>query len=296
MIRCCRLFISAADTLSPTIGSANQVIVSGNDVYVGGVYQEIENFSSPGVLSGLITGQYVYWKNGIQNNIGSFGDIGYTSSMSVAGNNVYYADSAVWENGTLIPLHGTAQSIFAVGNDLYVAGYDSVGDAIYWKNGQLNVVSPFLGHGYTTPNIYCIYVSGSDVYIGGMYNQAAYWKNGVVNYLQYTTSGYFVSNVSSLLVSGNDVYVTGHLIGINLGAAYWKNGMENDLPLNGATNGNTTYTTTSIFLFGSDVYVAGYTTTFVSPSSLFLDSAVYWKNGIEINLNSSGKANSIYVK
>jgi hypothetical protein len=58
--------------------------------------------------------------------------------------------------------------------------------------------------------------------------------------------------------------------------------VEHDLPLNGASIGNTT----SIFLSGSDVYVAGSTTA----------GAVYWKNGVETILSSVGYANSIYVQ
>jgi hypothetical protein len=287
-----------ADTLSPTIGSASQVTISGNDVYVAGVYQEIENFSSPGVLSGPITGQYVYWKNGIQNNIGPFRNIVNTSSISVAGNNVFYSDSSAWENGTMIALPGMAsvRGIFTSGTDVYIAGYDSVQDVVYWKNGQLTVVSPFLGYGSTTPQVSCIYVSGNDVYLGGMYNQAAYWKNGIVNNLQYTTNTSFVSSINSMLVSGNDVYTPGGLIGVGLGPAYWKNGIENDLLINGTPNGNTTYVTTSVFLFGSDLYVSGYTSTFVPATTTYLDSAVCWKNGVEINLHSSGRASSIYVQ
>jgi hypothetical protein len=289
-----------ADTLSTTIGSASQVIVSGNDVYVGGISQGNQNIYSSPVLNGPLTGQYGYWKNGVQNNIGSIENIGPPPSISLGGNNVYYSNGSAWENGTIITLpnqdSGSVQSIFASGNDIYAAGYDSARDAVYWKNGQLNIVSAFQGHGYTTPLVYCIAVSGSDVYVGGMYNQAAFWKNGVINYLQYTTNGSFVSYISSLLLSGNDVYATGHLIGTNLGAAYWKNGIENDLQISGAANGNTTYTTTSIFLDGLDVYVAGYTSTFVQVSTTYLDSAVYWKNGVEINLKSSGIANSIYVQ
>lgn len=285
------------DTLSPTTGSASQVTVSGSDVYVAGVFQENQ-----------LTGQYGYWKNGIQNNIDGIENIGPADpSISIAGNNVYYSNGSAWENGTIITLPGEDSgyvvSTFAIGTDVYFAGADSAEDAVYWKNGILNVVAPYRGRGSTVPHVSCIYVSGSDIYVGGMYNQAVYWENGIANFLQHrTTDSSFVSSIASIFVSGNDVYTTGYLIplfvppGVNIGPAYWKNGVENDLSVNGAGNGNTTYTTTSIFLNGSDVYVAGYTSTFVSSSSPYLDSAVYWKNGVEINLNSSGRANSIFVR
>jgi hypothetical protein len=292
-----------ADTLSPTTGSASQVFLSGNDVYAAGVCQEIENFSSPGVLSGPITGQYAYWKNGTQNNVGIFGNVGPNASISVTGANVYFSDSSVWVNGATISLPGmgSVQAVFAVGNDVYVAGYDSARDVVYWKNGVLNIVSPFRGHGFTTPYVSCIYVSGNDVYLGGMFDVAAYWKNGVINYLQArTTDASFVSIITSIFVSGSDVYTTGYLIefglpaGVNI-AAYWKNGFENDLSLSGAINANTTYTTSSIFVYGSDVYVAGYSSTSTSPNAASLDSAIYWKDNVENHLLSAGRANSIIV-
>ena len=240
-----------ADTLSSTVGSASQVIVSGNDVYVSGFYQGILD-SNSGVPALPKTGQYVYWKNGIPNNIGDFGNATTSSSISVAGNNIYFTNSSAWENGSMIPLQGLGiiQSSFAVGNDIYFVGNDSVNDAVYWKNGNLNIVSPFGGRGSTTPHAECIYVSGNDVYVGGMYDQAVYWKNGIANFLQHrTTDSSFVSSVSSIFVSGNDVYTTGYIIpifvpaGVFIGPAYWKNGIEHDLLLNVPPNFNITYGT-----------------------------------------------------
>ena len=42
-----------------TTGSANEVLLSGSDVYVSGVYQEIKMYASRGVLSGPVTGESV---------------------------------------------------------------------------------------------------------------------------------------------------------------------------------------------------------------------------------------------
>lgn len=136
--------------------------------------------------------------------------------------------------------------------------------------------------------------SDTTIYIAGNNGtNPVLWKKGIPDTLSPTTG-----SASQVTVSGSDVYVAGVFQENQLNGqyGYWKNGVENDLSVNGARNGNTTYTTTSIFLNGSDVYVAGYTSTFVSPSSPYLDSAVYWKNGVEINLNSSGRANSIFVQ
>jgi len=293
-----------ADTLSSTIGSASQVIVSGSDVYVSGFYQGIQDTNSSGNPTPPSMGQYTYWKNGIPNNIGGFGNITYLSFISVAGDDIYFANSSGWKNGSII-IQGMSivQSCFASGNDIYFVGSDSVNDAVYWKNGNLNIVSPFRGRGFTTPHADRIYVSGNDVYVGGMYDRAVYWKNGVVHFLQpRTTDSSFVSTISSIFVSGNDVYTTGYIIpifappGVNIGPAYWKNGIEHDLSVNAPFDFNTSYGTSSIFVIGSDVYVAGYSLTLVSPALPYAHSAIYWKNGAETVLSASGIANSIYVQ
>jgi hypothetical protein len=291
------------DTLSATLGTASQVIVSGNNVYVAGICQVVEIFGSPGVLAAPVTGQYAYWKNGIQNNIGSFGDLtgGSKVSIAVIGNNVYYTNGLAWENGTVIALpglgYGFVNSTFAIGSDIYFVGTDSAQDAVYWKNGKLNVVSAYKGIGFTRPYAYCIYVSGTDVYVGGMFNQAVYWKNGTPNFLQYPDMISFVSSIGFILVSENDVYTTGKLIGSYSGVpSYWKNGIENDLSLIGSPNIATSYTTTSCFLSGSDVYVTGFSVTQPSsPTMLPTNAPVFWKNDVETVLAPAGYANSVCV-
>jgi hypothetical protein len=275
-----------AEILSSSIGSASQVIISGNDVYIAGVDGESSDLIPAGP-----SGQYLYWKNGIQNNIGSLRFLLFYSAISVIGNNVYYSNSNLWENGIMIVLPGQGSghivSSFAIGNDLYVAGSDSVGDAVYWKNGKLNVVAQGYYPTYNSgsdPSVSCMYVSGNDVYIGGtnIDNIGVYWKNGEADYLQSSTGNSDIANVRSIFVLGNDVFIAGSIFsGSNIAPVYWKNGIQNILPLNGATYGSSL----SIFVSGYDIYVAGYTS----------DGAVYWKNGIETVLSSQGNANSIYV-
>lgn len=282
------LWKDGTENILSSSGFASDVVVSGNDVYVAGVADESMNLSPGGP-----SGQFVYWKNGAQNNIGNLRILGPTGpgSVSVANNNVYYANSSCWKNGAIITLPGQGSGFvnctLVTGNDVYFAGSDSVGDAAYWKNGILNVAGKTSYPG-TNAGVFCMYVSGNDVYLGGVNNGSTgtYWKNGVATVLQSPGNGYYVTNVHSIYVSGNDVYALGNLIvPINGGTnapAYWKNGVENDLPLNGAAYGNTS----SIFVNGTDIYVAGYTSA----------GAVYWKNGVETILSSDGFANSIYVR
>lgn len=143
-----------------------------------------------------------------------------------------------------------------------------------------------------------------------MGNAATVWKNGVPITLpshswiglagpgnQYGVRVYN-DYVSSLFVSGNDVYVAGgsHLAGYT--AMYWKNGAFTDLTkgLNyQGSNGQYAFpNTTSIYVSGNDVYVAGFQVT-----STINDKALYWKNGELINLTrdslNTSMANCIFV-
>jgi hypothetical protein len=277
-------------TLSESEGYASQVILVGNDIYVAGIVNE-----SGDLLPSGPSGQYVYWKNGTPVKIGNpaFLKSG-NASVSVSGNNVYFTNGLSWENGSVIPLQGQGggfvQSVFTTGNDIYFTGSDSVGDAVYWKNGMLNVVAQgyFPKHNSgSDPMAFCIFVSGSDVYVGGLdsNNTGTYWKNSIATTL-HSSVGSFVLGVTSIFVSGKDVYVSANLfLPANSGTnkpAYWKNGIEIDLPLNGATSGYTT----SLYVSGDDVYVTGKTSS----------GAVYWKNGVETMLSFAVEANSIFIR
>lgn len=299
------------DTLSQTTGSAYQVLVSGNDVYVGGVYQEIKMYASPGVLSGPAMGQYVYWKNGTQNNIGNFVNVDFPAFIAVSGTDVYYANGyAGWKNGTMLSLpgipsdtafsQGAIRSTFASGPDIYFAGSDSNWNAVDWKNGTMGIVSAYNRFSSNdAPFVSCMYVSGEDVYVGGMLHTGVYWKNGTPNFLPRYPDGSFVGNINSVFVLGTDVYSTGKIIQLgdgSLGPSYWKDTVEQVLQVNIPPSASASYTTTSTFVSGTDIYVAGYSSTFVTPSSPPLDSAIYWKNGKEIPLGSTGRAYSIYFQ
>jgi hypothetical protein len=269
--------------LSPTGGLARQVQVYNNYIYIGGISGQ----STGGLLNpGGPGGESVYWINGIQNIVSSSLNPA-PISFAIAGNNFYYDNGFnFYENGSNISLPGKSTgyiaSVFVAGNDLYVAGSDSVGDAVYWKNQTMHVVEqgyyPTHSSG-SDPSVFCLFVSGNDVYMGGVNagDTAVYWKNGLA------TPVFVITAINSIFVSGGDLYFIGYLIvgGANT-PAYWKNGVEYDLPLNGATYGNAT----SIFVSGTDVYVTGQTS----------DGAVYWKNGVEIILSSAGIANDIYVQ
>ncbi len=265
------------DTLSPTIGDANQVLVSGNDIYVAGSYQHTINTHTNVVQNGPDIGQFVYWKNGTPNNVDTPQQSGIVPTVSVSGTDVYFTNFYGWKNGTMINfpavgspsknfIPGRVIASFAEGSDVYFAGTDTLENVVYWKNRDLTIAALYGGMGTTLPLVYCIYVSGNNVYVGGMADKGVYWLNGTAYFMQpRPNDGSFLSSINSLFVDGTDVYNPGVLTqGAPLmngypNASYWKNGVEVDLQTNNPSPGpNVRYATTSVFVSGTDVYVSGF--------------------------------------
>ena len=112
---------------------------------------------------------------------------------------------------------GRIVSTFADGADVYFAGTDTLQNVVYWKNGDLTIAAPYGGRGTTLPLIHCIYVSGANVYVGGMSDRGVYWLNGTANFMQPRPGdGSYIGSINSLFVSGTDVYHPGIFIPIGL--------------------------------------------------------------------------------
>ncbi|WP_158642871.1 IPT/TIG domain-containing protein [Mucilaginibacter ginsenosidivorax] len=181
---------------------------------------------------------------------------------------------------------GEGLGIAVMDTDVYVAGWNYNSGAIetarYWKNNAETVL--YEGLNWSTGN--AIAVNGSDVYVAGfravdVYNSqyvACYWKNGACTYLSQP-GPWGVAN--SIAISGSNVYMAGCYTGLQPSdyvafnwPCYWKNGkMETITPMHpdGYSTAN------SIFISGSDIYVAW--------SELYGVSTAYiWKNGVSIAL------------
>jgi len=191
--------------------------------------------------------------------------------------------ATLWHNGTLQVLTGvagtTALSLFVNGNDVYVAGgaynhWFGFDTTFVWKNGVVQNLDRKELAGATS-----VFVSGNDVYAAGWGDDGAVlWKNG-----QATSLGNEGAN--ALFLSGSDVYVAGwerRNIGQTqaLVAKYWKNGASQTL----STGGSGISVANYVFVFKSDVYVAGHNG-YV---------ATLWKNGVP-QILGQGEAQSVYV-
>ncbi|MDR3365607.1 MAG: hypothetical protein LBO71_01355 [Prevotellaceae bacterium] len=127
-----------------------------------------------------------------------------------------------------------------------------------------------------------VYVAGCDG------NRAMLWKNGVAQALPYGTFAH------SVFVAGRDVYAVGYQ---NEAAVLWKNGEAYELPdmASPAIGGN--IATSSVYVFGGKVYVAGVK---IAPSPATFDTAyaALWNSGKVLPLTdgeSDAGANSLCV-
>jgi hypothetical protein len=135
---------------STTLGEGEGIAVQNNDVYVGGA---------------TVGGIAAFWKNGTPTILSepALPDGSQVTALAVKGNNVYTSVSeglsaSYWINTTKLNLIGAqpeqAFDIKLVGNDVYVAGWTSVGGntsnpiACYWKNGQLVLLPSLTGGSY----------------------------------------------------------------------------------------------------------------------------------------------------
>jgi hypothetical protein len=237
------------------------------------------------------------WKNGAQILLGP--DV---QNYPSAANGLYVQDTDVyvcgatngpsggplasyWQNGIVQNIgYGIALSIFASGQDVYVAGQPGVS---YWKNGTLTTLSQNNGSGMTCNAIVAV---GNDVYVAGDEPSAAYWKNGVETQLSVD---YYLqpSDATAMAVSGGDVYVAGYMTDNYQGvpvpiATVWKNGISTPIGLADTNH------LTSIFVSGEDVYIGGSQTQ--SGGDVY---ACYWKNGVAhlVTQERFSQANAIFV-
>ena len=108
-----------------TNSNAASVFVSGSDVYVAGVVNNVATL----------------WKNGVATSLSE----GASSSTSVfvSGSDVYVAGevdnvATLWKNGAPASLPAGAyahpKSVFVSGSDVYICGPNGFG-AVLWKNG-----------------------------------------------------------------------------------------------------------------------------------------------------------------
>ncbi len=290
-----------------TSGGGSGATTDSVDVYVAGF--EYNGPQGVGGPSGF--GVAKYWKNGKEVMLYNGPLNSIAVGISVVGSDVYVAGTigtttVYWKNGGN-PVHVAPQApdgnydttvttgIFATATDVYVTDYGITGYQNLYLGSYFDqnkgITAYYGADKYSQAN--SVYVSGSDIYIGGSYAAFAtaqngyneylpvpvYWKNNVAVDLPYAKAlpvpGTPSATVNSTIVSGTDVYNAG-----TQGAGfqdvyntltpfpvYWKN--DSVIALQAPYEGMAT----GIALAGTDVYVVG------SQYHTTQYQACYWKNG-----------------
>jgi len=195
----------------------------------------------------------------------------------------YY--TTVWKDGAASVLDSNAAptDIFVNGSDLYITGQKN-SKAIIWKNGVATQLNTGPAYGYVLAS--SVYVSGTDVHVAGMAEnattfrkQAAYWKNNVpvmLNAGANTEDSY----AQSVAMSGTDVYVAGRktITGGGDAVVLWKNGTATDLK----SSATASYGNVNLYISGADVYVVCYEYDFPNVEQISV-----WKNGTPVTFPAS---------
>jgi hypothetical protein len=197
----------------------------------------------------------------------------------------FMREATLWKNGVTKRLsdgrrEAKANSVFVIGNDVYVAGYeesvygDPYSKAILWINEEKLYLKPTrhnwfdnLDRRVMKPN--SVFVSGDDVFVVGQDNhKPTLWRNGTPQLL--STSSSPSSRADSVFVSGNDVYIAGcDNYGVRkMFPTIWKNGVSKPIY-------NDRGVAFSVYVSGKDVYVVG-----TDGFGLDHRTATVWKNDV----------------
>jgi hypothetical protein len=212
--------------------------------------------------------------------------------------------ATLWMNGKVQHLSdrdACANSVYASGNNLYVAGYERNEKGNYyvtalWKNGHIERLSDGRDHSIARSS----FVYQNDIYVAGQDGcNLALWKNGIKHDISYNKIN---GSAYAIYVSNGDIYLAGYDAG-HL-PALWKNGYLQTLTT-AHDKRRWISEATSVYVYGEDVYVAGYEdprkdTQWITNMSD--KKPILWKNGVSQILTTATEgysgdqiAHSVYV-
>ncbi|MDW8391392.1 MAG: hypothetical protein RMK84_14800, partial [Oscillochloridaceae bacterium] len=266
--------------------------VSGGDVYVGGDFTN---------AAGIPQADYVArWNGSSWSALGGGGNgalSGPVFALAVSGGDVYAGgnftnaagiaeadrvarwDGSAWSNlgGSVVAaLNGDASVLAVSGGNLYVGGgftnAGGVPEADYvarWNGSAWSALGGSGGNSALSSPVLALAVSGSDVYVGGWFTNAAgiaeadyvaRWNGTSWSALGGSGNGALNSWVNALAASGGDVYVGGaftNAAGIPQAdyVARWDGTNWN--ALGGGANGALNSQVYALAVSGGDVYVGG---------------------------------------
>jgi hypothetical protein len=282
-------------TVEPLNGEVETVVISGTDVYVGG------NFTNAGNTPGA---DYIAKWDGTQWSAllsGTAGLTGTVHAIALQGNDVYVGgefqkaggnssanylarwDGSKW-TGLLSGTDGVTSTVYTIAfsgtSQLFVGGaFTSTTPVSLTHIAKANIVTTtgtvttpvtWSGlvsgtNGTITGTVYTIAISGTDVFVGGEFQNAggttginyiARWDGNIWNAVGSLNA--INNTVRAIARSGNDVYVGGNFTGAGGSGgpnhlARWNGSTWNAVGSPNAINN----TVRAIALSGNDVYVGG---------------------------------------
>jgi hypothetical protein len=286
---------------------AYAVTVSGADVYVAGYEADGDSYvTNLGVIDRYRVAKL--WKNGTTIRLSDGTYHAEAHAVAVSGTDVYVAGreatthsstggysgfsvAKVWKNGVGTALtspggFAQASAIAFSGSDVYLAGYQQVGNtyqtAVYWKNNTAVILTD----GTTVAEATGIAVSGTDVYVSGQQEATVVgatvvklWKNGVATSLSNGAQSDYGTGIA---LNGTDVLVSGSQAYL---AMLWQNGQPIAL-----TNNTAVAQTLAVTVSAGTVWLCG----------TYNNKAAYWdknRNGWKLTdgTESLSEALGIFV-
>ncbi len=264
-------------TITATVeeASASVTVTVDPDVYVAG-YDRI-------LLNGEGAEIATLWKNGVATALSTVDSRAH--AVFVYGEDVYvvgferdedaFPIAMLWINGnpTILSDAGFshANDVFVNESGYYVVGYDRLDDVLIGKiwrsNGNEVTLSKMFYNQAEATGIFVDdqgnwHVSGYIRQDLASDNEACYWTAGTAADPEILDNDALALDIQ---VVGDDVHISGNRSGDGkTRARIWKNGSGTDL-----TDGSSSASANSLFVTGTDIYVAGSINT----------KAVVWKNG-----------------
>jgi hypothetical protein len=291
------------DLETTAVSKANNIFVSGADVYVSGTFNDGVNDVA------------CYWKNGTRVILDAGAGPSDATSIYYDGTHLYAGGfyestghdyiACLWIDDVRIDLgvagtNSSVNSILVVGEMVYAAGHvANMPTYLKYNVTTKTVVSTIVAQ--SEGMLYGIAMNGPDIYLSGTTSDGtaligAYWKNDVITEV---TKAPDYAEIIGIALDKTGIYVAGTLsVGEDLAPKpmYWKDGVS--VPVT-TRNADDLGALTGIQVVDGDVYTTGYYTDAIGGGvTPTYSMPAYWVNDTKTDLlpeGTTGFARNIFV-